>query len=93
MSDKRKNTRTFTKTNPEVSLYTELPHVGRKNQAKKKGDPNQTWKPRDSVYVHSQYQPVIERESSSINYESETTRLLGEVFTIPLLEERIYQDK
>lgn len=51
------------------------------------------WKTRDSVLAHSQYQPVIEGESSSLNSKSKNTRLLGEMFNIPLPKERMYQHK
>lgn len=83
----------FLEENQVVPLYIELPHVGRKNQPKKKGDPNHTWKPKDNASTHSQYHHVIERESSSSNFEYQNTRLLGENFTTQLLEEIIYQDK
>ena len=36
---------------------------------------------------------MARRESSSLNFESETTRLLGGIFSTPLPDERIYQDK
>ncbi len=36
---------------------------------------------------------MVERESSSINSKLETTWLLGEIFTTPLPEDMIYQDK
>ena len=36
---------------------------------------------------------MIEIESLSLNFESENTRLLGEIFSTPLPEEKIYHDK
>ena len=35
---------------------------------------------------------MVGRESSSLSFESETTRLLGGIFSTPLKDERIYQD-
>lgn len=89
MADKRKNTR----AHPDEPMYTDLPKGGRKKLNKKRIDPNPTWKPRGSVSINSQYQPMIGRESSSLNSESETTRLLGRIFTTPVPDERTYQDK
>lgn len=64
MANKRKNTRAYMRANPDVSMYTDLPQGCRKNQNKKKTDPNPTWKPRGNVPINSCYQPVIGRESS-----------------------------
>ena len=38
MTDRKKNTRAFARTNPDVPLYGELPTVTRKNNNKKKED-------------------------------------------------------
>ena len=43
MDDRRKNTRAYTRDNPDVAICTDLPHGGRKNLNKKKVDPNPTW--------------------------------------------------
>ena len=43
--------------------------------------------------MNSQYQPILGRESSSLSSESETTRLLGGIFSTPLPNERVFQDK
>ena len=92
MIDRRKNTRAYMKENLEVPLYTELPHDGRKNKPIKKGDPNCTLEPTDNATTHFKYHHVMDRESSSLNFESENSRLLGEIFRTPLLEEIIYLD-
>lgn len=43
--------------------------------------------------MHSQYQPVVERESSSLSSKSENTRLLGGILTTPIQAEKVYHDK
>ena len=93
MANKRKHTRAYTRANLDVPMYTDLPQGGRKNLNKKKADPNPTWKPRGSISVNSQYQLVGRRESSSLSSESENTRLLGGIFSTPLLDEIIHQYK
>ena len=45
------------------------------------------------MLVQSQYYPMVERESSSKSFKSEHTTLLGEAFTTPFREERVYHDK
>lgn len=92
MTDKRKNTRAYTRVNPNVPMYTDLPQVGRKNLSKKRMDTNPTWKPRGNVSVNS-LQPMVGRESSSLSSKSETTRLLGGIFITPSQDERVYQEK
>ena len=62
MADKRKNTRDYMRANPDVTMYTDLPQGGRKNQNKKKVEVNPTCKPRGSVLVNSQYQSMIGRD-------------------------------
>ena len=42
MANKRKNTRAYTRANPDVPMYTNLPQGGRNNLNKKKVDPNPT---------------------------------------------------
>ena len=42
MADKRKNTRAYTRDNPDIPLYTDFPQGGRKYQGKKKEDLNPT---------------------------------------------------
>ena len=93
MADKRKNTRAYMRANPNVPMYTDLPQGGRKNQNKKRIDPNPTWKPRGNAFINSQYQLVLGREYSSLSFESKTTRLLGSIFSTPLPDERVFQDK
>ena len=63
MADRRKNTRAYTRANPNIPMYTNLPQGGRRNLNKKKAYPNPTWKARGSISVNSQYQPVARRES------------------------------
>ena len=70
MADKKKNAHAFTKDHPEISLYIELNPGGRKNQNKKKVDPNPTRIPRGSVSAHSQYNHVTKKESPSKFFES-----------------------
>ena len=55
MADRRKNTRAYTRANPYIPMYTDLPQGGRRNLNKKKEDPNPTWKTRGSNSVNSQY--------------------------------------
>lgn len=90
MVDKRKNTRAYMRANPNVPMYADLPQGGRKNLSKKRMGPNPKWKTRGSVSINSQYQPVVGRESSSLSSESETTRLLGGIFSTPSQDERVY---
>ena len=92
MANRRKNTRAYTRANPGIPMYTNLPQGGRKNLNKKRVDPNPTWKTRGSISVNSQYKPIARRESS-LSSKSKNTRLLGGIFSTPLLDERTYQDK
>ena len=92
MADKRKNTRVYTRANHDIPLYIDLPQGGRKNQGKKKVDLNPTWEPRSNTSVYPQYQPVVGRKSSSLSFESKTTRLLGGIFSTPVQEDHVYQD-
>ena len=91
-ANRRKNKRAYTRANPNVPMCTDLPHGGRKNLNKKKLDQNSSWKTRGSTSINSQYQLVARRESS-LSSESENTRLLGGIFSTPILDERTYQDK
>jgi hypothetical protein len=93
MADKRKNTRAYTRVNPDIPMHIYLPQAGRKNLNKKRIDPNPTWKPRSNVSVNSPYQLVVGRESSSLSSGSENTRLLGGLFSTPLQDESIFQEK
>ena len=79
MADGRKNTRAYTRANPDIPMYTNLPQGGRRNLNKKKADPNPTWKTKGSISVNSQYQPVA-RRGSSLSSELENTRILGGIF-------------
>ena len=72
MADRRKNTRAYTRANPNIPMYTDLPQGGRKNLNKKRVDPNPMWKTRGSISMNSQYQLVARRECS-LSYESENT--------------------
>ena len=92
MADKRKNTRAYTRANPNVPLYTDFHQGGRKNQGKKKADPNLIEKPRDNTSVYPSYQPVVGRESSLLSFELETMRFLGGIFSTLVQEDHIYHD-
>ena len=72
MADRRKNTRAYTRANPNIPMYTDLPQGGRRNLNKKKANPNPTWKTKGSNSVNYQYQPVARRESS-LSFKSDNT--------------------
>lgn len=93
MADTRKSTQAYARASRDIPLHTNLPQGGRKNQNKKKVDINPTLKPRCSTSVSSQYQPVVGREFYLLTSESKTTRLLGGIFSTPVQDEIIYQDK
>ena len=64
MTDRKKNTRAFTKTNPDVPLYGELPPITRKNNNKKKGEAIHTWRPRKNTHDNSSTHYTDRRTSS-----------------------------
>ena len=53
MAKKRKNTRAYTRANPDVPMYIDQPQGGRKNLNKKRADPKPTWKIRGSISMNS----------------------------------------
>ena len=64
MTDKKKTTRAFVKTNPDIPLYGELPPVVRKNNNKKRGDAVHTWRPIENTHDNNSIHGTIKRTSS-----------------------------
>ena len=89
MTEKRKNTRAFTKNHPEIPLLAELPLGVKRNQNKKRFD-SSTWVPRSNLSPQSLCHPIEEGEFSSKSTKSEGVALLGETF---LASPKNFQDK
>ena len=92
MADRKKNTRAFAKTNPNIPLYCELPPVVRKNNNKKKGDAIHTWRLIENMHDNKSIHGIIKR-TSSLSSKSENTRLFSGTFSTPFYLEQDFQDK
>ena len=92
ITNRKKNTRAFAKTNLDILLYGELPPVVRKNNNKKKEDAVHTWRHVENAHDNNSVHGTIKR-TSSLSFESENTRLFSGAFSTPFYVEQDFQDK
>lgn len=75
MDDKRNNTRSYRRENPDIPMYEELPPVTRTSWWKKKGEPSFASQPLGSTHAQPSHYPSLSRTSLSHSSRSEHAML------------------